>query len=303
MSESRLTLKVEEKFDPQLERFTFPALRSLFRRLGTTAIPDSEDRPFALTARLGNRVVGFLLGCEEGGHTGSYRIHSVFVAPPMRQRGVATALWQKAEEYCAGQGGRRMIVNYVVGKPPIAYLEKILARQGWSAPQQSMLVIKTRMDLAVQAPWYKEWQLPENYRLTAWGEVTDAEKKEILDSHAQEPWIAEDLIPFRYLPDHHPETSLALFRDGLVRGWLINHLVEGVVRYTCSFVHPELQRKGRVFVLYSEAMRRMQQLGLDEGMWTVPIYHPAMQAFANRWMKPYCTSFTESRNAEKVLAR
>lgn len=302
MPEMPFAIKEEENFDPALERLTFPALRALYRRLGTPDIPAAEDRPFALTARRGTRAIGFLLGCAEGGQPGLFRIHSVYVSPPMRQKGVATALWEKAEAYCREQGGTRLMVNYVVGKPAIAHLEKILARQGWSEPQQSMLVIKTHMELAVQAPWYKEWALPENYRIASWGEATEEEKEEILSSHAEERWIAEDLIPFRYLPDHHPETSLALYREGRIRGWLINHLVQGVVRYTCSFVHPELQRKGRVFVLYSEAMRRMQALGLDQGMWTVPTRHPAMQAFAKRWMQPYSTSFTESRDALKELS-
>ena len=108
-------------------------------------------------------------------------------------------------------------------------------------------------------------------------------------------------MPFDFLSEHHEATSLALRKDGKVRGWLINHLVGDTLRYTCSFVHPTLQRKGRVFVLYSEAMRRMQRLGIDKGMWTVPTQHPGMQAFARRWMMPYSDSFTESRESVKLL--
>jgi hypothetical protein len=38
-------------------------------------------------------------------------------------------------------------------------------------------------------------------------------------------------------------------------------------------------------------------------MWTTPLYHPRMAAFARRWMQPYSIYFGETRGVRKSLAK
>jgi GNAT superfamily N-acetyltransferase len=302
MPDARIEVHPLPNYLPELEKFTFPSLRGFLRLVGTSACdPGSGGVPFAYVARIKERIAGMVLCGHSQNAPIEARIHSIYVAPNWRCQGIATRLWREAEVHSLKAGAARISVNYVVGKPSIAAIERILVLQGWSEPSMSMLVIKMHVDLAVKAPWYREWSLPDSYALVDWDMLSEDQLQE-LDSHRKpDSWIPSDLDPELFLKDHHRETSLALLKDGKVRGWLINHIVEGVLRYSCSFVHPELQRKGRVFCLYSEAVRRMPSLGLTEGIWTVPTRHPAMQSFAIRWMKPYSSHFTESRGSFKCL--
>jgi len=95
--------------------------------------------------------------------------------------------------------------------------------------------------------------------------------------------------------------AFVLLVQGVARGWVINHAVDGVLRFTCSFVHRDLQRMGRVLLLYNEAVARARGLGFSEGMWTIPMQHHGMARFARRWMQPYSTFFGETRGSRKPI--
>ena len=302
MSVQDFQVEPVEQFETALERFTFPVLRSFFRSVGTTDVDhETREQCRAWIARERGRVVGMLMVGTGMDSVQYARVLSLYVVPPARGRGIARTLLTRVELDLKTLGVQELRMNYVRGKASILALEHLLDQLDWQAPKMNMLVLKSHITDAVKAPWFREWKLPSNYQIINWDAVSEAQLQEIRDSHAVNPWIAEDLQPFAFLKGHDPETSLALTRDDKVRGWLINHRVGDTLRYTCSFVHPELQRKGRVLCLYSEAVRRMPQLGLEKGMWTVPKQHPAMQAFARRWMQPYCYHFSESMDVRKPL--
>lgn len=97
------------------------------------------------------------------------------------------------------------------------------------------------------------------------------------------PWIPNDLYPFYHEENAESLTSLALKLKGQVKGWVINHSVDKVLRFTCSHLHPQLQRIGCILLLYNKAVALMPQAGFDTGMWTVPVWHEGMPSGA---MKP-----------------
>lgn len=60
-----------------------------------------------------------------------------------------------------------------------------------------------------------------------------------------------DPLPFDHEAHCEPHTSLALKANDRVIGWTISHRVGGVLRYTCSFMHPRWQRRGHILLLYN----------------------------------------------------
>jgi hypothetical protein len=227
---------------------------------------------------------------------------SLYILPSHRRKGIARALWSTAEAALRDMGHHKLMVKYVTGKPSIPYLERILNTSGWSEPETSMLVINMCMTRACKASWYREWKLPAGYAIIDWVQVTADQRNHLREWNERDRWIAPDLIPFDYESECHAATSVALLKDGAIVGWLINHLVNGTLRYTCSFAHPDLQRRGCVLWLYNESMRRMVKLGIENGMWTIPKHHPAMQAFARKWMQPHSDRFEESLVRTKMEA-
>lgn len=156
---------------------------------------------------------------------------------------------------------------------------------------------------AADPPWLRERRKDSRFQIIGWDEVTPEQHDAMLRSHAESPWVKEDLLPSKHIKNHDPVTSCAVLRDGELVSWVINHLMpDGTTRFTCSFAHPRLQKYGIVFWLYKEASDRMEANGRRWCMWTVPLEHPAMHAFASRWMKPCSVYFRETFGCWKNLS-
>ncbi len=148
-----------------------------------------------------------------------------------------------------------------------------------------------------------EWpiRLPKGYDVLPWAQVTTAEREALRVSNLEKPWIAPDLVPFYFEENYEPVTSVALRINGATLGWCLNHVVDGILRFTCSFLRRDLQRLGRIVLLYSESVSRMPVAGLSVGMWTVPIKHAGMVNFTRKHMQPYSIFFGETRGVTAHL--
>ncbi|HEY9897740.1 MAG TPA: GNAT family N-acetyltransferase [Pantanalinema sp.] len=277
---------------PAYSGLTFPAFRPLLAPLAPEAV--------AIAAQVEGIPAGLALAVrdERGEHA---ELCSLYVPRAHRGRGIASSLLERLEEALSGAGVREVTGVYLTGKPSIPALEHLLVRGGWEAPESRMLVVRAHYDAMARAPWVQRASLADGFAVGAWGEVSASEREGILRSQAETAWIAPDLVPFDFEEGCHGPTSVALRHRGEVVGWLITHLLDDVLRYTCSYVHPALQRRARILPLYVEVMRRAYGLGIAQGMWTVPAHHPAMAAFATRWMAPYADFFGETRGVRKRL--
>ncbi|MFC5496920.1 GNAT family N-acetyltransferase [Caenimonas terrae] len=278
---------------------TFPALRHLLDNAG-------DARILAVGAVDGsNRPVGLALGHPSiAADDGQWaQLLSLYVQPESRGAGVGSGLLSAFGALCLERGLPEIRATYMTGQSSTATLERFLASSGWSAPEGRMLVIQATLESIKAAPWMKTFALPDRMEVVRWLDLTEQDRSGIRDSQREQAWVPADLYPFDHEANCEPVTSLALKLEGRVVGWVINHRVEGVLRFTCSFVHRRLQRMGRILLLYNESVARMPLAGLQVGMWTVPVWHPAMAAFARRWMAPYATRFEETRGVRLRLAQ
>ena len=244
-------------------------------------------------------VLGHLTDDAEGGP--SAQLASIYVRPDSRGIGIGTELLAAFKQGCMRRGLPQIRATYMTGQPSTHWVEKLFASAGWAAPKARMLVIQATLASIAPAPWMKAYRLPERMEIVAWCDLTPGERDWIAATQREQSWIPSDLYPFDHEAMCEPVTSLALKLEGCVVGWVINHRVGNVLRFTCSFMHRRLQRMGRILLLYNEAVTRMPQVGLDTGMWTVPVWHPAMAAFGRRWMAPYATRFEETRGTHLDL--
>ena len=277
---------------PAYRAFTFPAWRGLLDVLDNPAV-------VAMGVVLDGKPVGLALG--HLAEAGSAMLDSVYVTPAMRCRGMAAAAVAALASACRARGAHTLSCTYMSGQPTTPAFEALLARGGWSAPERRMLVVQATLDSIRHAPWMREYPLPADMEIVPWLSLDEAAREALRASHAAKAWIAPDLVPFDHEADCEPLTSLALRWKGEVVGWVINHRVDKVLRFTCSFMHPRLQRMGRIVLLYNAAVARMPEAGLNTGMWTVPVWHAGMSAFATRWMAPYATRFDDTRGSRLVL--
>lgn len=289
----RITL-LDSKTAGAFRHMTFPAYRWL---LGFDLVP---PKTVALGGWSDGRAVGLALAAIDPVRPIA-ELLSLYVAPEHRRRGLATGLLAAAEEELARLDVREVWATYMTGQPTTPVLEVVLKKRGWNEPVTRMLVVRCTLESIGRAPWIKRYPLPRGGEIVPWIQLGDPEREEIRRSQDMAPWIPRDLVPFQYEAGLEPVTSLALRVDGKVLGWMINHVVDSVLRFTCGFVHGDLQRMARLLPLINEAVARARAIGLSVGMWTVPVEHQAMVRFVRRRIQPYSIFFGETRGTAKRL--
>ena len=278
----------DAKAAAQYRSMTFPAFQGLLN------FNSADVAPLAV-GTLQNEAPAGLALLVTSPNTGEAELLSIFVAPRLRRNGIALELMQRTLAYCKTQNIQKISASYMSGQDSTQTLENIFNKTGWTAPQTRMLVVRCSLDSIKSALWLNRYALPKGYEVLPWAQVTTAEREALRVSNLEKPWIAPDLLPFDFEENYEPVTSLALRVNGAILGWCLNHVVDGILRFTCSFLRRDLQRLGRIVLLYSESVSRMPAAGLSVGMWTVPIRYAGMVNFANKHMQPYSIFFGETR--------
>lgn len=269
---------VEDEVGPAYARLTFPRYRGLF---GTPGV-------YGVGLRQGDRPVALALA-------GGPELLSLFVEPDCRRQGLAGRLLAAIEAAARARGHGQLHGSYATRRDTTAQLEHLLARHGWQAPVTEMLAFRSGPAQVADAPWMKPLKLGPRDRIVDLVDVS-------LEALVSEPWIPADLRPWAQEPGWDPRTSVALLRDDAVVGWLVTHRLDPrTLRYTCSYVRPDLQKRGRVLLLYQEVVARSRVLDLPVAIWTVPVRHEGMRAFGERWMAPYADATWEHRSTSKPL--
>lgn len=193
--------------------------------------------------------------------------------------------------------------TYVSEHPARPALEHVMACAGWTPPAPRMLMFQADLETMRSARWLQNVALEPDDALVPWTQLSDLERETLAVWQRAEEWIPQDLLPWRHEEGCDPRTSLALRRDGRVVGWVITHaLGPTTLRFSSGWVHPDLQRRGRLFALYGAAGDRAIEAGFTHASWTVPLHHEAKAAFARRWMAPHARC-RETLGSAKVLSR
>ena len=245
--------------------------------------------------------VGLALGYSdcEGGLT----LLSLYIAPPFRRRGHAHWLLARWLDYAHNLGHSNVNITYMTKQNSSAAVAALLTRADFDEPQLRNLIIQCSLQSAATIPWLQARRMPGNYQIVEWTDVNDEQKAELQLSDNEEHWIDPELVPSLYETNLEPLSSVALLVDGKIRAWCLNHLIEGKLRFSCSFAHPKLQRLGRITHLFHHAYSAMPSIGVEVGIWTVSVERPRMFHFAQRHMIPYASFHAETLGSHKNIGK
>jgi len=273
---------------------TYPLYRS---RLQTLTI---EGKTIAIGASVSDKPVGLVLAEILG--DGSAKVLSIFVEPNYRCLGIGAALLNTLEEELTLRDCTNLEIVYTLAKSTTLALERLLQKCNWPSAKPRMLICKTTTDDMINAPWMKLSRLPAAYEIFPWMEITPQERVALKKQQEEKHWMASDAIPFDYEQDLEPINSIGLRYKGEVVGWLITHrTAPDTIRYTCSYVRPDIQRMGRIIPLYIRATQLQMEAGISRGTWTVSLMHTSMIAFVKKHMRPYLISLEQSMGSSKSL--
>lgn len=301
-------LKVETVV-PELFEMTFPSYRKFLTLEPSPRHPEQGDKrivqPVGVVGWQGETPVGLLLAERPLETFHAAEVLSIFVVSTYRNRGVGTRLVETLEGLLAGSGATEVSAVYMTGKPDIMAVERIFEKRGWSAPETRAISVRFAPEEALKTPWFDRVTLPQpEFEIVPWTEIADAEKRQIVESHQASPWIAKGLEPWRHdFYGFDRVSSLGLRYRGRVVGWVINHeMGPGNVRFTCSFMHPELSKRGRIFPLYSESLKRLREAGCRVCTFVTPMYYKEMAMFLKRRCVTWGGTAAESRGVTKKLS-
>ncbi|RLE26118.1 MAG: hypothetical protein DRJ61_00075 [Acidobacteria bacterium] len=290
-----------------LEGLTFPAFRHLLDLSPQPRFEDSSERliqPLAVVADMDGMVVGMALAEIPIEGQGTPEILSLFVQPAVRRQGIADHMMGRVVQEIADRGFEAVNAVYMTGKPEIAALEKIFWKQGWLPPVVRMTVVRFTVDELDSIPWMRWARVRKGYEAVLWSDLGPEDLAALRASDDSEEWIPPDLKPWDHTRGFEPQTSMALKRNGLVVGWVLNHaLSEDFVRYTCSFIRPDLRPPGLLVTLYRASLDRMRSTNFTIGTLTAPANHPQMVKFLKRHAAPYVSFVGETRGTRKILER
>jgi GNAT superfamily N-acetyltransferase len=293
---------------PKLHEMTFPSYRKFLTLEPGVRHPEQGDKrvvqPVALVAWQGELPVGMILAERPVEAAAKAEILSIFVAADRRNTGVATGLVRRLEEHLRANGVITLSAVYMTGTAGIPAIERVFEKAGWLPPETRAISVRFTPDEALRTPWFGRVSLPEGFEVFPWTDLKDAEKVELVRSHEASPWIAKGLEPWRHdFYGFDPVSSIGLRWKGKVVGWVINHQMgPGNVRFTCSFMHPELSKRGRIFPLYTASLLRLREVGCRICTLVTPMYYKEMAMFLRRRCIPWVQQVSESRGVSKDLS-
>ncbi|MGV8834052.1 MAG: GNAT family N-acetyltransferase [Devosia sp.] len=276
-SEITVTLAAVSEFD-SVAHLTFPSLREPILSHSSSRLAIAWDGAFAC---------GLAIGIP--GPNADYELTSIYVLPLYRRRGLGALLLAKLERTFV-EDGVRTGVHFLTVNPKDQGRVHFLQHHGWGPTTVTGLNCRSTIESVFAMPWLVRARLPQDYRIVSWHALSAKARAGI--EAGVDSWVPHDLNPFEYEADAHPATSVALVdaRDrDRVRGWVITHQIgPELIRWTCSFVAPELQRQAMISPLWRECARRQRDLRAGSHFcFTVPLTHPRMARLVARRMRPH----------------
>jgi len=277
-----MRIGVLSPLDLQLFRhLTFPVMRRLLH--------PAEHAPIvAVGAWSEDQPVGLALGvmadeqlCE---------LASFHILPFFRTDMLMSALLDHWETEAAARGARQAI-HFFTAKPGDDPTARFFLSRGWSKPGVRTIVCRATIEVAFATRWLTRAGILPGYRVIDWASLS-GEQRATLRQAGEKPWYPASLDPFHHEEASDAATSVALLaaEEGGERlvGWVITHkLDETTLRWTSSFVRPDLQRTGHIVPLWLEvAKRQRDRTRLTDFIFTVPIEQPRMMRFTARRIKP-----------------
>jgi GNAT superfamily N-acetyltransferase len=254
-----------------------------------------------IAASNGDEIVGLVI-VELDTKSGKAGILSLFVEPEHRGKGIGTHLIQQLETKLIEMGCKRVQLSYQATEIAQVALEPILQRQGWKPPKVSLILVKAEAERIPEIPWFKKYQLPKDFVIFPWQELTEEEKQQLQQGQEEKPWYQQGLSPFLDEAIVEPINSLGLRYQGEVVGWLLTHRVApDTLRYTSMFVDKRWQRLGRGIVLMAESFQRQYDSSIPYYAFAVSSRNPPMLEFVERHFKPYVSWIAESKTTHKRL--
>jgi GNAT superfamily N-acetyltransferase len=239
------------------------------------------------------------------------QVLSIYVVPAARHQGIATGLLAALEDGLVACGVDSAYAVFPSGKESTPYVERLLARRGWTPPRPRMYLFQATqrsLEQLLAAPWLRPTELPPEYEFFPWMQYTPTDRAVVI-AGLESGRVPIMLSPFSEEGIIEPAVSLGLRYRGEVYGWMIGHrIAPRTIRYTALYVREDIPHKGLGFRMFAESLQRHialeRQYPDATGCWGVLASNP-FAAFLQRRLLPHLpdVTFSLTHESDKVLGQ
>lgn len=240
-----------------------------------------EGKPIGIAAALLDRDL----------HT--LEIQHIEVIPSERNRHVGRTLLAKVQEEATRQGAKFFSFIYPIKEPDSTAIEKIIDANHWKGSRPFLIKAYFNPVTFNASITRLNYEYPPGYREFPWKDLSGEQRRD-LQFREKQGQFSRAISPF--LDEEKMETlnSLGLEYEGRVVGWIINHRIDGFIRYTAFYIEPSLKYRGLAMKLMSNSINLHRQFLKEMAFTEVPylIAHPSYIQFVERRLVPVATKVT-----------
>ncbi len=219
------------------------------------------------------------------------KVSSWYVLPPFRGLGIGKELLARSEKVLRKNKFNSVHTEYRSDWKSVLSFEHILKERKWEAPQTKVYLCKASIDIISKAPWMSRLELPQEMEIELWKNITQEEKKTILQKKQTQNWYPDHLNPFQHEENMDLATSVGLKFRGEIIGWMITHRLKAdTVEFTAAFVDKDLTggglRKQSLFLpLLTKSLHYLREDGAKYGIWQMHVDNSSIHKFTNKFLK------------------
>jgi GNAT superfamily N-acetyltransferase len=274
--------------------FTYPKFR-------LALLTVSPDFFCAIGVKINKKPAGLILASLSPAEKISALL-SISVKTRYRNKGIGTKLFEILEKYLAENGYKKIAVEFIRDSKQINFLEKIITRSGWELPELKTMLCKIHYKRLLKAGWVTKYQLPENFSIFRWKEISEDEKMIIKSYEYKDGWYPENLNPFNLDIKMQSSNSLGLRFKGEIIGWIIvQKLSNNSLNYARLFVCRDFQDTGKIIILLSEAIKIQANEKISYGCFSFDMDNKKMKLFYEKRFKPFVNKTNEKMYSFKIL--
>jgi GNAT superfamily N-acetyltransferase len=221
------------------------------------------------------------------------RLLSIFVEERYRNQKNASKLLDSALSVCR-EIGVQTVEALALANSNMEILDRLFRKFDFEPPVKNAYYCKVGQGIS-QHPMLKELHFPADFEVVPWKELTDFVKEDLHEELMNKGWCPVYLSPFKSNLRIEPETSMALLKDGMIYGWILNEITApDTITYSSFMVHPEIRSQGHGIAMLMNSIDRHVNSDLAKqfkyGMFKIRYENKSWLMNAKKIFKPYAVA-------------
>ncbi|MDX1903598.1 MAG: GNAT family N-acetyltransferase [Thermonemataceae bacterium] len=240
------------------EAFSFPSF------VQKSKVRNLQEPFFVIEALWGKERIGAAI-LELLPQKKMMKVLSLKVTDTHRHKGIGSQLLKIAEQIAQNHHLTNMIILFQDNWDSIKIMPKLLAKNAWQTPQEKLVMLKLHYNQIKDLPWFQIKEYPQNFKASLWAELSPENMAYIQEKQKNENWYPEMLSPFQLPHILEKNSSLVLWHENEIVGWLITHLVTTkTIQITSLFVDNAYRNTKASIAIIANAVERFYQSEVAE---------------------------------------